>query len=173
MSRNWPCVMKLQEEQILRKIYMIIYLLFSSSLVLVNTKIIGKRCFQPIFVNYRQYTNANYYQNSIVWNKWAICLLKRESQTKFARRTHSPYLSVLDFLKSLFHEIDFWTWFLNLIFTACAACKNPVWNRQKIKLKNQVCKLEISKINCRSAITWLQLLQNILGHRFLWRVLFA
>ena len=89
MSRNWPCVMKSQEEQSLRKIYMIIYLLFSSSLVLVNTKIIGKRCFQPIFVNYRQYTNANYYQNSIVWNKWAICLLKRESQTKFARRTRT------------------------------------------------------------------------------------
>ena len=52
-----------------KKIYMIIYLLFSSSPILVNTKIIGKRCFQPIFVNYRQYTNANYYQNSIVWNK--------------------------------------------------------------------------------------------------------
>ena len=50
------------------------------------------------------------------------------------------------FLKSLVHEIYFRTWFLtlyflsisNLIFTACVACKNQVWNRQKIKFKNQV-----------------------------------
>ena len=35
---------------------------------------------------------------------------------------YSPYLSVTDFLKSLFHEIDFLSWFLsisNLIFTTC------------------------------------------------------
>ena len=38
----------------------------------------------------------------------------------------------------------------NLIFTAFVACKNPVWNRHKIKFKNQVCKLEISKNKCRS-----------------------
>ena len=68
------------------------------------------------------------------------------------------YLSVLDFLESLFHEIDFWTWFLNLIFeldflsisnlisTACVACKNQVQNRQKIKFKNQV-QNSSSKIN--------------------------
>ena len=50
----------------------------------------------------------------------------------------TPYLSVLDFLKSLFHEIDFFTWLFNLIFTACVACKAQVRNRQKIKLNNQV-----------------------------------
>ena len=33
------------------------------------------------------------------------------------------------------------TWFFvyfKLDFSACVACKNQVWNRQKIKLKNQV-----------------------------------
>ena len=29
---------------------------------------------------------------------------------------HTSYLSVLDFFKSVCHDIDFWTWFLNLIF---------------------------------------------------------
>ena len=54
------------------------------------------------------------------------------------RITITSYLSVLDFLKSIFHEIDFWTWFLsisNLMFTACVACKNEV---PKMKFKNQV-----------------------------------
>ena len=60
----------------------------------------------------------------------------------------SSYLSVLDFLKSVFHEIDFLTWFfvyLKLDFTACVACKNQVPNRQKIKSKNQFRKIEIWK----------------------------
>ena len=34
----------------------------------------------------------------------------------------------------------------SLILTACAACKDTVQNRQKLKFKNQVRKLEISKI---------------------------
>jgi hypothetical protein len=58
------------------------------------------------------------------------------------------YLSVLDFLKSLFHEIfelDFLS-ISNLIFTACVACKNLVQNIQKIKFRNQFCKIEILKI---------------------------
>ena len=42
----------------------------------------------------------------------------------------------------------FLTWFLSishLIFTACVACKNQVWNRQKIKFKNQFYEVEILK----------------------------
>ena len=52
-----------------------------------------------------------------------------------------PYLSELNFWNLLFMNLIFELDFLlisNLIFTACVACKNPVRNRQKIKLKNQV-----------------------------------
>ena len=61
-----------------------------------------------------------------------------------------PYLSVLDFWKSLFHKIDFWILSLNLIFeldflsvsklifSGYTGSKNQVWYRQKIELKNQV-----------------------------------
>ena len=42
------------------------------------------------------------------------------------------------FFKSLFHEIDFLTWFFSLFQTwFLLPCKNLVWNRQKIKLKTQ------------------------------------
>ena len=58
----------------------------------------------------------------------------------------TPFLSVLDFLRSLFHEIDFLTGFFNwiffsisnMIFVGYTGSKNQVWNRQKIKLKDQV-----------------------------------
>ena len=63
------------------------------------------------------------------------------------------------FLKSLVYELDFLTWFFNLIFEfdflscisnwnfACyTGSKNQVWNRQKIKFKSQVQKSS-SKIN--------------------------
>ena len=50
---------------------------------------------------------------------------------------------------NLILELDFLS-ISNLVFTACVACKNPVQNRQKIMFQNQVCKLEISKIKCRS-----------------------
>ena len=55
----------------------------------------------------------------------------------------------LYFMKLIF-ELDFLS-ISNLIFTACVACKNPLRNRQKIKLNNQVRKLQISKIKFRSA----------------------
>ena len=48
----------------------------------------------------------------------------------------------LYFLKSIFHEIDFWTWFLQAMYTGS---KNQVWNRQKIKFKNQFREIEIFK----------------------------
>ena len=93
-----------------------------------------------------------------------------------------PLLICTWFLKSLVHEIDFWTWFLsisNWIFTACPPIHLylssvlidlwtwilklifcliqtwlllPVWSRQKIKFKNQFRELQISKIKCRSTV---------------------
>ena len=45
---------------------------------------------------------------------------------------------------NLILELDFLS-ISNLVFTACVACKNPVQNRQKIKLKNQFREIEISK----------------------------
>ena len=47
-------------------------------------------------------------------------------------------------MKSVFYEIDFLS-ILNLVFTACVACKNQVQNRQKIKFKNQFREIEILK----------------------------
>ena len=44
----------------------------------------------------------------------------------------TSYLSVLDFEISIS-----WNWFLNLMFASYTGSKNQVWNRQKIKLKNQ------------------------------------
>ena len=44
------------------------------------------------------------------------------------------YLSALDFFKSLFHDIDFWTWSLsisNLIFAGYTGITNQVWNRER------------------------------------------
>ena len=62
---------------------------------------------------------------------------------------HTPYLSALDFwnlwFMKLIFELDIWTWFFNLIFTACVTCKNSVRNRQKIKCMNKFHELEISK----------------------------
>ena len=46
---------------------------------------------------------------------------------------------------NLIFELDFWTWF----FAGYAGSKNQVWKRQKIKLKNQVRELDISKIKYR------------------------
>ena len=47
----------------------------------------------------------------------------------------TPYLSVLDFLKSLFHKIDFWTWFLQ--------------TTQAVKIK-----FEIDKKQVKKSILW-------------------
>ena len=72
---------------------------------------------------------------------------------------YSPYLSVLDFLKSLFHEIDFRTWFLNMIFflfwtsflqaTQAVKIKFEIDKKSssKIKFKNQFRELKISRVN--------------------------
>ena len=50
------------------------------------------------------------------------------------------------FLKSLIYELDFWTgFFLSISNWICAGykgSKNQIWNRQKIKFKNQFCELE-------------------------------
>ena len=76
-----------------------------------------------------------------------IYFLKPSSS--FLRLLHTSYLSVLDFLKSVSHKIDFWTWFFvyfKLDSTACVVCKNQLPNRQKIKFKNQVQKSS-SKLN--------------------------
>ena len=34
-----------------------------------------------------------------------------------------------------FHEIDFWTWFLNLTFAVYTGSKNQAWNRKKNQVK--------------------------------------
>ena len=57
-----------------------------------------------------------------------------------------PIYLFLIFFKSLFHEIDFWTWFLdlnflsilNLIFAGYTGSKNQVWNRQKNQVQNSI-----------------------------------
>ena len=46
-------------------------------------------------------------------------------------------------------ELDFLS-ISNLIFAGYTGSKNQVWNRQKIKFKNQFCELEVPKIKCRS-----------------------
>ena len=69
----------------------------------------------------------------------SLSYLPSSWQRKIMHCLHiNPLLICTWFLISLVHEIDFWTWLLKLIFTACGACKNPVRNRQKIKFKNQV-----------------------------------
>ena len=68
------------------------------------------------------------------------------SEQRSCKKRLSSYLSVL--FKSVFHEIDFLTWFFfisNLIFTACVACKNQVQNRQKIKFKKSRPKINFLK----------------------------
>ena len=81
----------------------------------------------PEFSSFRHFTELNRY------NFWY---------------SNYPLLICTWFLKYLVHEIDFWTfwtWFFNLIFTACVTCKNSVRNRQKIKCMNKFHELEISK----------------------------
>ena len=67
-----------------------------------------------------------------------------------------PVRPVLDWKKSLFHKIDFWTWFFvnceldflsiaSLIFAGYTGSKNPVRTRQKI----QFIKLDFTKIECK------------------------
>ena len=61
--------------------------------------------------------------------------------------TLTPYSFTLDFWKIEFDELDFLS-FLNLIFAACAACKNWVQTRKKIqfiKLNNCKNKAQIDR----------------------------
>ena len=86
-------------------------------------------------------------------------------------RTNSSLNSPPIYLHLIFEISSLRNWFLNLmfeldflfisnwIFAGCTGSKNQVWNRQKIKFKNQFRELEISKIKCRSTgghcSTWL------------------
>ena len=68
---------------------------------------------------------------------------------QFCQLKAHPLSICTRFLKYLFHQIDFWTWFFVYFkLDFYCLCKNPVGNRQKIKFKNQVQK-SISKIKCR------------------------
>ena len=63
----------------------------------------------------------------------------------------TPYPSVLDFSKSLFHEIDFWTWFLNMIF-----CLFGTWflmATQAVKIKFEIHKNQVQKLSSK-LISW-------------------
>ena len=85
----------------------------------------------------------------------------------------SSWINPPIYLHLIFEISSSRNWFFNLIFfsisnlilTACAACKNRVWNRQKIKFKSQFRELEISKIMCRS--TGDQSICLFSGHRSL------
>ena len=63
---------------------------------------------------------------------WILNLQISFHQYFLVLSSKSPYLSALDLISSSRN------WFLNLIITACVACKNPIQNRQKIKYKYQV-----------------------------------
>jgi hypothetical protein len=73
---------------------------------------------------------------------------------------HSTYLSVLDFFKSLFHEIDFWIWFLNLIFASYT-----------VKIKFEIDKKSSSKINFMN-YRFKKIKYRLIGG-VLWRYLFS
>ena len=91
--------------------------------------------------------------NAII--SWPFMNLFRERSTAFLR--HAIFGKPPIYLHLIFEISSSQNWFFNLIFCLfrtgflqTTRSKNQVWNRQKIKFKNQFRELEISKIKCTS-----------------------
>ena len=89
-----------------------------------------------------------FYNLDFIQIQTSLSCLPSSWQRKIMHCLHiNPLLICTWFLKSLVHEIDFWTWLLKWIFMACVACKNPVRNRPV--RWTWFFKLDFSKIKCR------------------------
>ena len=110
---------------------------------------LGNYNFKLFFLLLHKYIFFFYFDNDFIKCFLPLQYIHQQKVKKTVQ--HSDPLDLRLIFKYLIHKIDFWPWFfVYLFFTARVACKNPVSNKQEIKFKNQVCKLEISRIKCNS-----------------------